>query len=758
MTASDIIAKAQKYLCSDDTQVRFISCNNAAVLNDIKQQLCIGDVRVIEAHLFSKKDELPDIGSIINEIQNARTPIVLSGFFTAWKLLGETQLTNFMSQLVQFSKLPCRTAVLCHQPGKMLDFPDDPRCSRLVWHVDGESDAKPELQFVAPDMPEFLKCSYIDGVNMISKVVESGDVPGMIAVRTHKLKSSFPCSMLPINEQTNAFEALSEIDSLTAQLKPAYGKQEQWQTALNEISGAGSWEKHIDSAIGRTDDLGAQFRKFQTGDEYTKWLYFIGIKLFGAGKNNCLKLAAERSENASQLVREIYRSILSLDSATKEFPLFYSERKALLADLTDSDDEAADFCSILRAEKSNPLPYLTDCTRIEQETVIKVLADEGTQNNKQETEATLKFVFPKLYSYMQPYNFGNQTLNDYFSQYKYQKLINRIFPEFEQTVAEQAELREHNIILKPRSEVVEKLDKTNSCLYFVDAMGVEYLGYIMQKCAEMKLAADIQVCRCELPSLTFCNKDFVESFEQSGATVYSIKKLDEIKHHGEENFDYTQNKYPTHLIKELDIIAEVLNSARTNLKNGTYSKAYIISDHGASRLAVIKEHTLNIDVNSKGTHSGRVCAYTDDVSQIPCATVAGDYYVIANYDRFKGGRAANVEVHGGATLEELTVPVICLTIAPENIEITMLTPEITISFRKKAEVRFFSNTRLNDASLLVDGNYYSAEYDGNAYIVKMPDIKKARAYSADVYSGNTCIAHGISFTVKKEGASEKEFF
>ena len=87
-------------------------------------------------------------------------------------------------------------------------------------------------------------------------------------------------------------------------------------------------------------------------------------------------------------------------------------------------------------------------------------------------------------------------------------------------------------------------------------MGVEYLGYIMQTCAEMKLASDIQVCRCELPSLTFCNKDFVESFEESGATVYSIKKLDEIKHRGEENFDYTQNKYPTHLIKELDIIAE----------------------------------------------------------------------------------------------------------------------------------------------------------------------------------------------------------
>ena len=99
-------------------------------------------------------------------------------------------------------------------------------------------------------------------------------------------------------------------------------------------------------------------------------------------------------------------------------------------------------------------------------------------------------------------------------------------------------------------------------------------------------------------------------------------------------------------------------------------------------------------MNSKGTHSGRVCALTDDISEVSCATKSGDYYVLANYDRFKGGRAANVEVHGGATLEELTVPVIALTIAPESIEITILTPEITISFRKKAEIRLYSNTRL----------------------------------------------------------------
>ena len=101
---------------------------------------------------------------------------------------------------------------------------------------------------------------------------------------------------------------------------------------------------------------------------------------------------------------------------------------------------------------------------------------------------------------------------------------------------------------------------------------------------------------------------------------------------------------------------------------------------------------------------------------------------------------------------------IALTIAPESIEITILTPEITISFRKKAEIRLYSNTRLNDVSILVSGNFYKAEYDGTAYTVKMPDIRKAKQYTADVYSGSTVVKTGLSFTVKKEGASEKDLF
>ena len=41
---------------------------------------------------------------------------------------------------------------------------------------------------------------------------------------------------------------------------------------------------------------------------------------------------------------------------------------------------------------------------------------------------------------------------------------------------------------------------------------------------------------------------------------------------------------------------------------------------------------------------------------------------MANYDRFKGSRAAMVEVHGGASLEEVIIPLIEIELANQKIE------------------------------------------------------------------------------------------
>lgn len=50
-------------------------------------------------------------------------------------------------------------------------------------------------------------------------------------------------------------------------------------------------------------------------------------------------------------------------------------------------------------------------------------------------------------------------LDSYFQEYKYQKVINKVFPEFMKLVEEQAEKREFNLLLPARSEKLDAIPK-----------------------------------------------------------------------------------------------------------------------------------------------------------------------------------------------------------------------------------------------------------------------------------------------------------
>ena len=160
----------------------------------------------------------------------------------------------------------------------------------------------------------------------------------------------------------------------------------------------------------------------------------------------------------------------------------------------------------------------------------------------------LERIYPDLRAYLTAYHFKSELLDNYFQEYKYQKVVNKIFPDFMTLVEKQAVDRDYNRILPPRSSVIEGIDVTDTQTYFTDAMGVEYLGYIMSRCHALKLMAKVTVCRCELPSITSRNKEFWDVLSTDRFPIISVDKIDKIKHHGEEGYDYSREAVSyTHL-------------------------------------------------------------------------------------------------------------------------------------------------------------------------------------------------------------------
>lgn len=761
------IKKIDRYLLKDNVQPLVVDVQNRADLSELVTHYNVSGNVFAAASQYCNVDEYPQIDELGNDISSKTERLFVTGLSAFLKLQGEKMLRETLREILGMSSAG-HVVVITYQCRQYLDC-SDPRLERRIVFVDGMADEKQRLVFLSPELTLPRDATEISGIHCIGDAVEH-NASTKLYVKTKKQKSNYPDSIFQITEFNNAYDILIQHDSATASLREEYGTREQWNYALDKFGDKKNWVDLIDSEFGNHRMLDIVFHQFKNFEPNRQWLYFIALKLFGAKNNWCLNEAAAKSSDLKELPKQIYRSLLNVSKDSRNFEDDYHLRKKLLADLGNPEDEVLDYCHFVRGMRKDAVYYLTDNTPKEKELIFELLDRYADEYTKEEVYSALKLVYPAIYQYLSAYRFKNDFLDSYFQSYKYQKVINRVLPEFDKIVTEQASKRDYNLMLEPRSAKIEAIDRTDAQLYFVDAMGVEYLSYIMSVCSELHLMANVTVCRCELPSITSKNKEFLDLFKESPLKTISVKDIDDIKHHGKDNFDYQRTKLPIHLIRELEILHELLKRIKGRLADDqdTLKKAVLIADHGASRLAVIHETECIWEMAEKGEHSGRCCLKTDVDRQPPYAADAGEFWALANYDRFKGGRKADVEVHGGATLEEVTVPIIELTYLPDVIEVRLLPidadsilldgiPEISVSYRKKAAIKIFATAKLQNACIGIDGKFYDAvPVEDGFYVAEMPDIKRAKTYSVAVYAGENCIAEGLPLRVKKEGSSERE--
>lgn len=296
----------------------------------------------------------------------------------------------------------------------------------------------------------------------------------------------------------------------------------------------------------------------------------------------------------------------------------------------------------------NVAKFLTDNTDAERRAMI-----ESVQGLKKISEVWLKN-YPAIKNYLDDYDLGDDEFNTYFQRYKKIKLCNLFDEDFRQLVEQFAITRPYNKTYTRRA-LLDKLSE-NYKLYWLDALGVEFLSFILYTASTFRLNFEVDISRSNLPTLTALNKDFYD--EWKGDKFKKNKKLDDLKH-SPEKFDVNGKcSAPTYICDELKIIYDAIEEIRFWLDSHPDKKVLLTSDHGASRPAVMYGREVKYKMVSAGEHSGRCCPINEIDEKPDCAIEENGYWIMANYDRFSGGRLASVEVHGGATLEEILIPVI----------------------------------------------------------------------------------------------------
>ncbi len=759
MTLDKIEKRIEIFLASDKRWPVIVDFSNKKDLKDFLYHFSVGSNIVLSAGKLCGKDETMKFEELSNTVENNVGNLFLVNISAYLKMYGESVLKNILKSLISKS-INGHVVIVTYQCKNYLKFSDNRFSERGQIHiVDGDFDEAPMICFITPDLKAAFSGAY-EGFDKVGEAFENSSSK-TIYIATEVKKQSFGMSLLNISQLNNGYDILCSKDTRIKNVPESFGEPEQWN-ALLKTMGKADFVFVVEDQFGSVSGLIECVKKYPSYTDTKRWLYYIALSVIGVKKNTYLAHAIVNATNYKDLPRALFRSILTIDRNEEDFLRLYNERKDIIKSYSKYLNEAVDFCKIVSTKQEDAIYYLTDLTQLEKEKVIEWLDIYGQKYTTIQLIDVLRVVYPDLAAYLSAYRFKKELLNTYFEAYKYQKVINKVLPSFEVTVEKQAIELGFVSILQPRTQLFDKIDLTGAKTYFFDALGVEYLGYIQSKCNEYGLSANITCGRSELPSLTCCNKDFVEVCKVKGCPVTDIKELDEIKHHGEDSFDYEKNKIPIYIIRELEIIDELLKKIQVAVLNDQYEKAVIVSDHGASRLAVLHE-TENIwQMETNGVHSGRCCPKNEINTKPDFAIEESDYWVLANYDRFKGGRKANVEVHGGATFEEVTVPIIEITRKVEGIEAFILEEAriITLAAMEVPTLRFYAGVISNDITIKISDKFYDAVATPDKYIyeVKLTDCTRKGLYSADIINGSDVLSTNNHFEIKKKGMTEVSLF
>lgn len=760
MNLDSIKKRIGTYLTSEKRWPVVVDFPSREDLANFIEYFSVGDNKFLSADQFCGKDGTFKPEEFINTIGENSGNTFVVGITAFLKLHGELFTKNTLKNILSKS-VNGHVVVISYQCRNYLKFSDIRFAERnQIYFADGDLDSSSDICLISPALTGAFPGSYI-GFDKLGQAYEKKDQK-TIYIATDVSKESFEQSLFNVSQMTNSYDILCSRDSRTKTVPSSFGVSTQWNAVLEMMGNNGDWTSLVESQFGGIYNLSDCISHYCNYDDTKKWLYFIALSIFGAKKNIYLQHAVFHSANPREFAKSLFRAILTVEINDSDFQKLYAARKETLKAFIDCLEEVVDYCKVISVKEESAIFYLTDLTQPERERVIEWLDAYGQNYSASDLINILRTVYPDLADYLTGYRFRNGLLDTYFESYKYQKVVNKILPSFELIVDEQSKKLNFVEILPARSSIVDKLNLTNAHAYFFDALGVEYLGYIQAKCSKYGLSTNIACGRCELPSLTCFNKEFVATCQGKGCVVSDIKVLDEIKHHGEDSFSYEKVKTPIYLISELEKIDDLLKQIRANIYSGHYDKAVIIADHGASRLAVLHESENLWRMATDGVHSGRCCPKNEIDSKPDFAIEAEDFWVLANYDRFQGSRKANVEVHGGASLEEVAIPVIEITRKPTNIEafITEASKVISLGAKEIPVIKVFVGVNSSSVAIRIGDKYYDANKTAEEYLyeIALPEYTRKGKYSFDILNGSDTLATNLMFEIKKKGMAEVSLF
>lgn len=359
----------------------------------------------------------------------------------------------------------------------------------------------------------------------------------------------------------------------------------------------------------------------------------------------------------------------------------------------------------------------------------------------------LKDIYPELYYYLHDDELAfDDDIKLYMERYKSYKLSNTL-PMDEASYFNGVQTDTYDM----RHAVLSDYMDSDTEILWIDALGIEWLPLlrwkILQHCdATIKHMA---IGQANLPTETMFN----DPWNVMNIPYEKLDKLDKLAHKGLVD----EPDYYACIEDQLAFFSSVSRTVSKMME--THHRVIVTGDHGTSRLAARFFHQRDgIDANHgvKVYSHGRYSDWEPDGQpQLPSVRIAKaldgkQYAVFENYDHFTipgfaaGGDDENAiygEVHGGASPEEMLVPILVLD-SNQKIPLTADWEKATVKIsRKKARcgIRFSQPVHSLQIRIAgIDGVVHSTD-DDKRWLAEFPGIRQG-VYSPQVVANGTIVS------------------
>lgn len=667
MITFESLDELKKFLQRDKGQknfspMRFINVNSLSDWFEMKNFLTTlaMDFIFLSSYCFSE-DTFPNLRRLRNDLQKETRTVCILPLSEVLRVNPDqaTQEINFFLNLYNVKIYSFRVYFLMYRlESFFLSLKiTDPRKKNCLLLSNSEMTDNYSLTIIQKSMQLQTSGEHVDGFKQYLKFWEKLPGASLTLYTENAVHLQDKKFFDDVKVIANAFDLLRYHYDLPDEFKRNFGGEESWQRLAESVAKAGSFERAFCKEFNVGTFSLSAFNNFSSSENFRQWFLWLRCKMQDSGYAvRCAKVSSSPQEFAEK----IYELILSCGDE-KIFDELCNERRELLS-LMKILPPPNFIEQVRQSDKRLALKVLTDNSQTE-----RVMIFETLQRFRfNESDSALKILqrnFQVLANYLSSGVSGFTTQQaEYFCRYRWLKVINRLTEDFNRRIKELAQNAGKNIYaLKSRNEIVGEEYSDMAAIFFVDGLGAEYMNFFAADFAtlEEEFSVKYQIGRCNLPSVTELNKDFL----QGKKVAVEVLELDTLKH---EN-----RTYPENILAELKFLSTLKEKILHALD--IHEKIILCADHGTSRLAVLSRQTKFDTIFSADGRtvykSGRFAdTSSDKVQNFPTALEYDDKIIFADYSRFVQKGAPGSEIHGGASLEEILVPVITIERRKKNAE------------------------------------------------------------------------------------------